>query len=314
MDDFYLAREVELEKNLGQIEDPIEKIDELISFIISVRSSLSPRVEGRIKDALPLCRSHNYEKGLFSLYTHLAFYYLMNSDYPSGKSYLDKAGQLDWSRFINSSEHMYNYHAHGLFYHFTGDRMLAMEYFENALVLARSLKNLNFTCQMLNNLSLYYLDDGDYAKAEKVLLEAFSLIDPTLNPFPAIKILDNLGKLYIFMGDYERARGYLDSGLTYAREKEIEYMIPPLNLNFGRLHEKMEEYEAAEEYLRKAYEGNGDTFFVDEIPLELIRFLFARSRKEEAKELAARTIDDFNRKGMNGSLDQVYHILDEYDI
>ncbi|MDC7224614.1 MAG: tetratricopeptide repeat protein, partial [Spirochaetales bacterium] len=141
MDDYFQTREQILINDLESIDNNVEKIDRILTFLINVRSTLSERVEQWIKKTLPLCREEKYEKGLFTLYVHLAFYYLMNSSYLMGKSYLEKASQIDWSQFLHSREHMYFYHAHGLYYHFTGDSALAMEYFEKSLELARSLKD-----------------------------------------------------------------------------------------------------------------------------------------------------------------------------
>jgi tetratricopeptide (TPR) repeat protein len=314
MKDFYGTQEKLLIDELDLLSDPIKKIDRIISFIVHVRSTLNSGVEEWIKKYLPLCRDVNYEKGLFSLYTHLAFFYLMNSNYSLGKSYLDKAGQLDWSQFVHSSEHMYNYHAHGLYCHFMGDKELAMDYFIKSHELARALKNLDFSCQMLNNISLYHLKNKDYPNAERTLLEAFSLINPNINPIPAIKIMDNLGQLYLMTDDYDRSLDYLNSALSYAREKKIDFMLPSLYMSFGMAFEKQNKTAEAEEYLNRACELNGDTFFSHEIPIEYIKFLFSHNKQEQARELAEKTINLFREKGMTGSLDEVYHLIDEYDI
>ena len=314
MDEYYQSHERKLINELDRLHDNREKIDRIIVFIVDVRSTLSEDVEQWIKKTLPLCRQENYEKGLFSLYIHLAFYYLMNSYYPLGKSYLEKASQIDWTRFINSRDHMYFYHAHGLYYHFTGDDDLAIEYFEKSLELARRLRDDDFICQMLNNLSGYHLKNGEYRKGEALLLEAFAIINPEKNPFPALKIMDNLAYLYILLGQYEKAVDFLDSALSYARDKHIKYMYPPLHYNYAMVYERKGDTDKADEYYRLAYENNGDTYFTEDIPLGYIKFLFGQGRVDEGRLVTDETIELFRKKGLACSLDKVYHLMDEYDI
>ena len=314
MNEFFQSREKALIRDLNTSGGNVEKIDRIISFVIEVRSTLLGKVEFWIKEALPLCREESYDKGLFALYVHLAFYYLMTSDYPLGKSYLDKASRIDWSRFLHSREHMYFYHAHGLYYHFMGEKDLAVEYFEKSLELARNLRDSDFTSQMLNNLSSFYTESGEYQKGEALLLEAFAGINPEKNPFPALKIMDNLAYLYIQQGEYDKAVDYLESALSYAQEKSVEYMLPPINYNYGIICEKRGEVDRAEELYREAYENNGETYFMEEIPLGYSRFLFEQGRREEGIAVTDKLLELFRRKGMTGSMDKVYHLMDEYDI
>ncbi|MDC7220925.1 MAG: tetratricopeptide repeat protein [Spirochaetales bacterium] len=314
MDEYLQAREQTLIHDLELLKDDVLKIDRIITFLIEVRATLSDRVEFWIKNTLPQCREIGYDRGLFSLLVHFAYYYLMKSDFAMGKSYLEKASQIDWSCFLHSREHMYFYHAHGVFYYYTSDRDLAMEYFDKALELARSLKDRDFTCQMLNNLASYYTKGGEYKIAEAYLLEAFSLIDPEKNPFPALKIMDNLASLYIARENYDRARDYLDTAFSYGVDRKIDYMIPSLHYNYGLICEKEGKLDEAEEFYKKAYDGNGDKNFQEDIALGYPRFLFDRKRWEEGQVLTDEIIKLFQQKGMVRSLDKVYHLMDEYDI
>ncbi|MBN2627859.1 MAG: tetratricopeptide repeat protein [Spirochaetales bacterium] len=314
MKDYFLTRETELIRDLDSLTDRKAIVDRILLFLIEVRSSLTDRVEHWIKKGLSYCREIDYERGLFALYVHMAYYLLMNSDYILGKSYLEKASQIDYSSLIDSREHMYFYHAHGLYYHFTGDYDQATEYFEKSLELARKLGDRDFTCQMLNNTSYGHVRKGDLKLAENQLLEAFSIIDPERNPFSVLKIMDNLGYIYIRRGEYDRAIDYLDSAFSYAGDRKIDYMFPPLYFHYGHVYEKKGDVEKAESYYRKAYEENGDTFFTEEIPLGYIRFLFSLGRKEEGERITDEVIELFRRKGLISSLDKVYHLMDEYDI
>jgi tetratricopeptide (TPR) repeat protein len=314
MGDYFQVHEQILNRDLDSIKDSGKKIDRILLFIVEVRSTLSGRVEYWIKRTLPLCKEVNYEKGLFALYVHLAYYYLMTSCYTLGKFYLDKASQLDWSRFLHKHEHMYFYHAHGEYYNFTDEKELSLEYYNKSLELAVNLDDIDFTCQMMNHISHLYIQDGEYQKSEDLLLEAFSLIDPEKNPFPALNIMGNLSSLYIQLDDYDKAKDYLKSALYYANEKEIDYMLPPLYFNYGLICEKQGDSTKADEFFKKAYESNGDTNFRDTIALGYTRFLLDQGRREEGKEKTLEIMELFRIKGMAGSLDKVFHLMDEYDI
>ena len=209
---------------------------------------------------------------------------------------------------------MYFYHAHGLYYHFIGDGELAIEYFEKSLELARELKDDDFICQMLNNLSHYHMKNGEYQRSEALLLEAFAIIKPNENPFPALKIMENLAHLYILQEQFEKATDYLESAFSYANEKDIRYMLAPLQHNFAIICDKRGDRERADEYFKAAYENNRDTFYVEDIPLGYIKYLMDQDRVEEGRRLTEETLEVFRAKGMTSSLDKVYHLMAEYDI
>jgi tetratricopeptide (TPR) repeat protein len=103
----------------------------------------------------------------------------------------------------------------------------------------------------LNFLAELYRIQGDYANAEKSLLEALRFMEKKYpNHFDTAGISNNLGRIYSIIGDYPKAEDYFLKALYIAKANNPDIATGMQNL--ASLYQAMGKYAKANEYYEKA--------------------------------------------------------------
>lgn len=129
---------------------------------------------------------------------------------------------------------------------------LAIGYGEKAVAQARELKNQSLLVQALSNLSMNYIENQQYERAEKTLVEAQELAASLHDVNAESAVLLNLAGVFLSQENYGALREYADRALLVNRQlgsREGE-CISLRALAIANLHER--EYEKARELALQA--------------------------------------------------------------
>ncbi|MEL6676374.1 MAG: ATP-binding protein [Bacteroidota bacterium] len=156
-------------------------------------------------------------------------------DIMSARTLLLEANEILFNQSAESSAHyIRNLIFLGLTYNLQHDYSHAILYFDRAREASMMKKDTGFTIDVLSNLGLAHLENGDFQLAQKYLLDARFLTDSLKNQMHQGYINQNLARVYLKLEDYTQALTYADqaertwaqlgdtSGLYYAAQIKAE--------------------------------------------------------------------------------------------
>ncbi len=140
----------------------------------------------------------------------------------------------------------------GLAYDSIGEYNQAINYFEKALVVARSTNDLNKIGVYLGNIGNTLSSKSDFSDAAKNLQEALTLVRNAGDRENESSILGNLGVVFLEMGKYNESIDYFNQALTISRELNNRRIECTQLSNIGLVHFHQGQYEVSIEYHQQA--------------------------------------------------------------
>ncbi len=136
-----------------------------------------------------------------------------------------------------------------------GEPDVAGEYFENALAIAREMKDRSLELRVLNNLAnLAGVNQGDFSTAREYYLKALGMTRDQGDRYREGMALSNLGWVEGVLGELDAAQGHLEESLMLAREVGNRYNEAYTLINLSSVAEIRGESSESLEYARKANE------------------------------------------------------------
>ena len=133
-----------------------------------------------------------------------------------------------------------------------GDYLVAVAYFEECLVLRRTLGDLRGSASILNNLATVLLDQGDYERARTLYEESLVLCRELGETRGISRALHNLGMIANEQGDNERALALYSESLALCRELGDRYLEANDLNNLGNVFTEQGDYKQARLLIEQA--------------------------------------------------------------
>ena len=111
----------------------------------------------------------------------------------------------------------------------------AIEYYEQALKIAREGKNRSVEGTLRGNLGLAYRKIGEFRKAIEYYEQAFRIAKETDDRYSQGILLGNLGRVYHMLGERGKAIKYYEHSLSIGREIEDQNIISFFKKNLEEL-------------------------------------------------------------------------------
>ncbi|WP_324236164.1 tetratricopeptide repeat protein [Okeania sp.] len=134
---------------------------------------------------------------------------------------------------------------------YTGSYQLAINYFNQSLVIAQKNLLTEKEVGILINLSVPYQEIGNYEKAIDILSQALKINKAINNPLGEGSIFTNLGSIYDAIGDYEKAIQFHTKGLDIARENVNLYQECVALGGMGNVYFALQNYHVAMTYYQQ---------------------------------------------------------------
>jgi CHAT domain-containing protein/tetratricopeptide (TPR) repeat protein len=150
----------------------------------------------------------------------------------------------------------------GMAYDYLDENQKAIDYYEQALPLYRSLGIRLKEGATLNNLSDLYMELGEPEKALGYLERALALFRSMHYSGDGVAMtLYNIGSAYRRMGQSQKALDYYNQSLANAREQNLFRVITAAMYGIGTTHNNLGRHHEAVEYFKQAlssYQTAGD--------------------------------------------------------
>jgi tetratricopeptide (TPR) repeat protein len=155
------------------------------------------------------------------------------------------ADQKEEARFLNEI---------GMVYSDLGDNSLALEYYQQALVLSirRAVEDRGGEATTLNNIGSVYSDLGENGKALEYYEQALSIRRAVGDRGSEASTLSNIGHVYSDLGEPDKALEYYEQALSIRRAVEDRGGEASTLSNIGRVYSDLGENRKALEYFNQA--------------------------------------------------------------
>ena len=181
-----------------------------------------------------------------------------------------------------------------------GDKNKGLEYFNQALVLRRKIKDRTGEISTLNLIATAYKYIGEAQKALNVYEESNTLLNELTDLPKRATVLNNICVIYDDLGEYRKALSYCEKGRAISRDlKDILGTATVVN-NIGNTHANLGEFQEAIDCYNESYElykrlenrrGQG-------IELSNIGWLYAMlGDYEKAQEFYDKSLEIFKTSG-----------------
>jgi len=153
----------------------------------------------------------------------------------------------------------------GTAYRILGKFRRAQKVLQEALGMARAMKDDALECSALQKLGMLYYNMSELRKAEKTFTEIVARFHDQMYPLELAYTYRTIASIAVDNGDAVRARHYIERSGDIARQYCERYLDNYLVLLKGRVHYLQGDYERAMELFRQAVEQNreGDIKITD---------------------------------------------------
>ncbi len=166
---------------------------------------------------------------------------------------------------------------------------LAIDYFQQGLILARSRESPEWISAFLSDLGWVTWKQGHYMQAEEYLREGLDLACQIRNEERICKFLRVLGAVHSSLGNYLQGNEYLREGLDLARQIGNREQICVLLIDLGVSYTENNQSMVADEYLREGLafaQQIGHREWISLAYLNLAALALEAHRYQEAEEYA----------------------------
>ena len=140
----------------------------------------------------------------------------------------------------------------GLLYGRLGQYAQALEYHQQALIIAREVGARSEEGINLSNLGIVYINLGQYAQALEFFQQALSIQQEIGNHSAKSLTLNGLGEIYLNLGQYEQALDYYQQALSIQQETDNRAGEGMTLNSLGSVYGKLGEYAQALEFYQQA--------------------------------------------------------------
>jgi len=175
----------------------------------------------------------------------------------------------------------------GNIYRKMGNFSKAMESYQLSIEVFRKLNDEDAVSDCLNNIGNLYLDNGDPFRALDYYKQSLTTALENNDEYRLIIRYKNLAGAYTELKDYDNARQYLDDALILADKSGDKSFWASCNMQMGKLHSLRNDYIIAIAYYTKAENIYAETGSIAEQCESLIQLALAKIEKGALKEARA---------------------------
>lgn len=204
-------------------------------------------------DALAISKAQSDEVGSASAYNNMGLIYQVRSDYDLAMESYTKAEVLfvKLNDGANRSLALLNI---GNIYYFKGDLDEALSYYTRSVEISKPIGKLDNLALAYQNMALVHELKGNLTTSLKYSIESLQLYRETKNEYGIASLSNNIGNYYMEQADYALAEKYFKEAVATSEKigslslKQISY------LSFSYYFEQQQKHDSALIYFRKSVE------------------------------------------------------------
>ncbi len=177
------------------------------------------------------------------------------------------------------------------------DHGTALPYFEQALVLNRSLKDTRNESSLNNNIGICHMEMGRYDVADQYFLKALAVRKEAGDVRGQAQVLNNLGKNQAKVGHFAAARGHYQQALALGRAAGSRESVVITLESLAMVLDTLGEHKAALHTYR-AFKALNDSLYSTETRTTIARMEeeFRRDKEQKVLELEGKRRDAENER------------------
>ena len=140
----------------------------------------------------------------------------------------------------------------GRVYRVLGDHQQALNYFNQALIIAKTLNSRDKLASVLNSIGVLYIEQGDYLKASDYISQSLSIYLTIGDRLEIARLLINQGVINQRQAKYDEALKNFQEGLRSAEAINAPDLIITAQEGLGAVNQEQGDYRVALEWLDKA--------------------------------------------------------------
>lgn len=148
---------------------------------------------------------------------------------------------------------------YGLAYWKLGEFNKALDYFAEALLLNRQLKNKNGIAAAYGNIGIIYYQKNDFDQTLEFFLKAFEITSELKDTVGIVRSYQNIGTIYRKMRNYDKAlECYLNVIYLFEKSpqlKVVENILYSTHNNIGVVYEDLNDYDKALHHYKISAQG-----------------------------------------------------------
>lgn len=232
-----------------------------------------------------LSRKIKFEKGIFENYFSLASAFQGQSLFDSAIVYFHLAKNCAIIREdISGQAEVCSSLGHSFMRKSEMDS--ARHYLDDALTLAKEVKNYRVEAGVYNNYGNVFLEESNYQLALDYFVKAIKLYEnPLADDYGQCLALSNIGNIEYRLGNYDKALNYAHQSMSIAKRKSFTPFIGYAHKLLGRIYRKQTKYDSALiEYLQaqKLYTDLNDTRSAAEVLQNIGNIYFDKEKHQDA--------------------------------
>ncbi|MDJ0712668.1 MAG: tetratricopeptide repeat protein [Prochloraceae cyanobacterium] len=208
-------------------------------------------------------------------------------------------------------------------YYSLGEYSKAIDYYQQRLILSRSLGDRYGEGKTLNSLGRVYYELGKYTKALGLYKQSLAIADEIKIPQGQAVTLTNLGQIYAALGDYSRGINYYQHSVTIARKigesdlemRSLAYMAIAYKER-GQLHKAIDYFKRSLKLAREIGDREIETISLNNIGIiyyELKQYDTAIKYQEKYLDLAKKRGTQKQQAESLDNLGNIYYARFEYN-
>jgi two-component system, sensor histidine kinase and response regulator len=243
------AQNISVDQLRNQIESALSdsvKIELKLQLVDQLSTDNRQReVRQEIGKILRLSNISGYQKGYLEGLIALGDYYI-SREFPDSAMIPIREGMSQSGEIKYRMKFLYR---RGTISRLDNQPIESIRFYNQALVLADSLNNINEKARINYNLSLSQRILGDYSSAFENLYRSLLQTEQARDSRLMAYVLNEIGELYHELGDSEEGIYYLEGAEEISRGSNLTENLIRVLINLGVLHRELGNFEEANRYL-----------------------------------------------------------------
>lgn len=229
-------KKVEVLQKMGQYYYDIQEIDSAIYLT---------------KESVVLAKRINYPLGEFESSLSLGNWFLIKSVFPQSKYFLTRALEISKTQEKRNLE-MRALKILGLFYHESGNYKESLKYYEQAIVLAKSENDEDYSYWIYVGIANSHIALEDYQKAQSMYFKAAEYQKKQKNYDTYASHLATAANLYRRLNNIDAAEKPLLEAYEISKKYKDDWTLIDVSRFLGMLYTDKYQFDKADKYLQES--------------------------------------------------------------
>lgn len=228
-------------------ENDTNKVNTIVEIATRYLTSEIDKAELYAQNVHDLSSQLNFEPGIADYHFLKAASFLLKGQVDSAIFHDSRTLELV-EEFDDLNRKARYFRAHAIMLKSTGNKSLAVDYYQQSLMMYLQTGNRKKVAVLYNSLGTILLSSADYDSAIVLFHKALRIYEEENILYRRQNVYINMGKVYFNLKDYEKAMYYYDKGLEESLRQKVDKSVALCYLNIGMIYHRWDSLAKSKEY------------------------------------------------------------------